>query len=52
MKEVKITKMDNGFLIKVIDLEADRRVPEAKYVATSIEDLTAIISMIYKLKVG
>lgn len=52
MKELKITKLDNGFLIKVVDLEADRRVPVAKYVALTLEDLTAIIQMIYKLKVA
>lgn len=46
-KEIKIRKVDNGYFLTVIDLEADKRVPIAKYVATSSEHVERLIKEIY-----
>ena len=46
-KEVKITAMDNGYLLKVIDLDSDGRVPIAKYVAKDFMEIKVLLQTIF-----
>lgn len=46
-KEVKIVKLDNGYLLKVIDLDGDGRVPIAKYVAKNVDEIQSLLKEIY-----
>lgn len=48
-KEVKITKLDNGYVLKVIDLDGDGRVPIEKYVAEDVEKISNLLKKIYEL---
>ena len=45
--EVKITKLDNRFLLKVIDLSSDRRAPIKKLVATDTQEIEILLDNIY-----
>lgn len=48
-REVKIKKLDNGFLLTVIDLEGDSRVPLYKYVAKDYDEITKLLKDIFEL---
>lgn len=47
-KEIKIERMDNGFLAKVYDQDSDKRSPIKKLVAANIAALTSLIEAEFK----
>ena len=48
--ETKITKLDNGYLLKVIDLDSDGRIPISKYIAKDASEIRNLLLTIYKDK--
>lgn len=47
-KEVKIRRLDNGFILTVFDLGAETRKPISKLLAKDIKEIEILLKDIYK----